>query len=248
MLLVVWIATLAAFIIFWWLKRNSRLKAGENYKDDENYKSMSTNKKITGIACILSFILFVIFLQSNSDKTDNKTNVTHNQKVEVVKEPTIYDETASILIIRLNSAASEKNFTLSKPQYYESGNNKYCTVVFRGSESNKLNLKLNQDDSVIYAEIICPSDNFDNGVMTGIIMSGLIISASANKDEFNQFLNQYANIDVQTAFLTLRELEHKLIDDEMIFYNAPIDNNVSNEVRNKMIKIKSGFQEWAKQK
>lgn len=53
------------------------------------------------------------------------------------------------------------------------------------------------------------------------------------------------NIDVQTAFLTLRDLEHKLIDDEMIFYNASIPSDVSSQNRDAMNKVRQGLQAWA---
>ena len=52
-----WIATLVAFIAFWWKKHKARLSAGENYADDENYKHISKIKKIIGIACIVSFVI-----------------------------------------------------------------------------------------------------------------------------------------------------------------------------------------------
>ena len=60
-------------------------------------------------------------------------------------------------------------------------------------------------------------------------------------------LNDLSNgsIDVQTAFLTLRDLEHKLIDDEMIFYNANVSNDVSSQNRDAMNKVRQGLQAWA---
>lgn len=51
--------TAGAFIFYWWKKRTARIKAGENYQEDENYKKISLHKRILGITCILSLFLFV---------------------------------------------------------------------------------------------------------------------------------------------------------------------------------------------
>ena len=51
--------TAGAFIVYWWKKRTARIKAGENYQEDENYKKISLHKRIIGITCILSFFLLV---------------------------------------------------------------------------------------------------------------------------------------------------------------------------------------------
>ncbi len=58
------------------------------------------------------------------------------------------------------------------------------------------------------------------------------------------FSNGY--IDAPTAFQTLRELEHRLIEDEMIFRNAAIPQEISSMYRSQMNSIKNNFAEWAK--
>ena len=61
-------------------------------------------------------------------------------------------------------------------------------------------------------------------------------------------LNNAANgsIDPQTVFQNLRELEHKLIDDEMIFQMADIPDEMSSDYGIKMNNIRQGFADWAK--
>ncbi len=61
-------------------------------------------------------------------------------------------------------------------------------------------------------------------------------------------LNSASNgsMDAQTAFQNLRELEHKLIDDEMIFQNATVPQEISQTHATKMNAIRQGFASWAK--
>lgn len=54
------------------------------------------------------------------------------------------------------------------------------------------------------------------------------------------------NMDAQTVFQNLRELEHKLIDDEMIFQMANIPKEMSSDYSIKMKNIRRGFSDWAK--
>lgn len=49
--------TLFLFVFYWWKKRKARLAAGEDYKNDEQYKKISGQKSLIGMICILSFIL-----------------------------------------------------------------------------------------------------------------------------------------------------------------------------------------------
>lgn len=53
-------------------------------------------------------------------------------------------------------------------------------------------------------------------------------------------------IDAQTVFQNLRELEHKLIDDEMIFQNATVPQEMSQTYSKKMNTIRQDFASWAK--
>ena len=53
-------------------------------------------------------------------------------------------------------------------------------------------------------------------------------------------------MDAQTVFQNLRELEHRLIDDEMIFQNATIPQEMSSSHATKMNAISQGFASWAK--
>ena len=49
--------TLILFVVYWWKKRKARPAAGEDYKNDEQYKKISGHKSLIGMICILSFIL-----------------------------------------------------------------------------------------------------------------------------------------------------------------------------------------------
>lgn len=49
--------TLIAFIVFWWKKRKARIAAGENYKEDSQYRHISKIKRIIGVVCVLSLVL-----------------------------------------------------------------------------------------------------------------------------------------------------------------------------------------------
>ena len=51
--------TAVAFIIYWWKKRCARIKAGDNYENDEKYKKLSRYKRNIGIICVSSFFLMV---------------------------------------------------------------------------------------------------------------------------------------------------------------------------------------------
>lgn len=53
-------------------------------------------------------------------------------------------------------------------------------------------------------------------------------------------------MDAQTVFQNLRELEHRLIDDEMIFQNATVPQEMSQTHATKMNAIRQGFASWAK--
>lgn len=48
--------TAVAFVVYWWKKRSARLKAGENYQDDENYKKISLQKRVIGAVFVASLI------------------------------------------------------------------------------------------------------------------------------------------------------------------------------------------------
>lgn len=66
--ILLWLASVIAFIIFWWKKRKARLAAGENYAEDENYQSKSKIKRIIGIVSIASFCLALLFSPNAEEK------------------------------------------------------------------------------------------------------------------------------------------------------------------------------------
>ena len=105
--------------------------------------------------------------------------------------------------------------------------------------------KRRQEETAKQARIVAEQNAFQN--WNAKIQQGI----EAVDDHWEQLwqytLNDLSNgsIDVQTAFLTLRDLEHKLIDDEMIFYNASVSNDVSSQNRDAMNKVRQGLQAWA---
>lgn len=52
------VATLIAFIVFWWKKRTARKNAGESYKDDVTYKKVSLIKRGLGVAWRVYYVSY----------------------------------------------------------------------------------------------------------------------------------------------------------------------------------------------
>ena len=54
--------TLPMFVVYWWKKRKARLAAGEGYKNDERYQTISGHKSLLGLICVVSFfgMLFAV--------------------------------------------------------------------------------------------------------------------------------------------------------------------------------------------
>ena len=48
--------TLLMFVVYWWKKRKARLAAGEGYKNDERYQTISGHKSLLGLVCVVSFL------------------------------------------------------------------------------------------------------------------------------------------------------------------------------------------------
>ncbi|MBR3050709.1 MAG: hypothetical protein IKG61_04585, partial [Selenomonadaceae bacterium] len=80
-----------------------------------------------------------------------------------------------------------------------------------------------------------------------------LYSGSEAVDEHWESLWQYTltsasngQMDAQTVFQNLRELEHNLIEDEMIFHNATIPEEMSETHAKTMNTIKQGLADWAR--
>ena len=84
LVVLIWVATMPAFIVFWWKKRKARLAAGENYADDENYKKFSKIKRATGIAYFVLPLLIVFF--ESASETENSNEPTKNISETVSKK------------------------------------------------------------------------------------------------------------------------------------------------------------------
>lgn len=112
---------------------------------------------------------------------------------ESQREETIFDGKAETLIGNLKVMAASGNFNLSEPKINNVNNEKYCTVNFGNSEENKLNLKLNADDSVINAEILAHND-YDSGKTAGMLLSGTLLSVGAEQSELEKFLKNYQSM------------------------------------------------------
>ena len=105
------------------------------------------------------------------------------------REAAIFDGKADALIGNLKLMAAHGNFNLSEPKI----NNSYCTVNFGDSEDNKINLKLNDDDSVINEEITAHND-YESGKMAGILLSGTLLGIGAEQAELENFLKTYQSV------------------------------------------------------
>ena len=114
-------------------------------------------------------------------------NVSENQR-----EETIFDNKAEALIGNLKLFAARGNFNLSEPKISNVDNQKFCTVNFGDSDKNIVNFKLNDDDSVINAEIIVnDANNYEFGKMAGLLLSGTLMSIGVEQEELQKFLTSY---------------------------------------------------------
>ena len=80
-----------------------------------------------------------------------------------------------------------------------------------------------------------------------------LYSGSNAVDEHWESLWQYTltdasngYMDAQTVFQNLRELEHNLVEDEMIFHNATVPQEMSGAHAKKMNDIKQGLADWVR--
>ena len=71
-----------AFIVYWRKKANARKAAGENYKSDPNYQSISKTKRIIGAVCVLSFI---IGSATSGPSSEEKARIAAEQQAKAEK-------------------------------------------------------------------------------------------------------------------------------------------------------------------
>ncbi len=70
----IWFVSLIAFIVYWRKKANARAKYGV---DSEEYRSVSTTKRIIGIVCLVAFFGIAFFAPKNAEKSgDNNQTKT----------------------------------------------------------------------------------------------------------------------------------------------------------------------------
>ena len=76
--------TAIAFIIYWWKKRKARLSAGENYRNDSDYKRISLQKRIIGIVCVVSTVLiaFTVPEMTPEERAEYAARQEAKQKAE----------------------------------------------------------------------------------------------------------------------------------------------------------------------
>lgn len=92
--------TLIAFIVFWWKKRKARIAAGENYKEDSQYRHISKIKRIIGVVCVLSIIL--CGLTANPEETAQRQaqkqaeQQAKDQADKAAKEQEIIEKVAAL--------------------------------------------------------------------------------------------------------------------------------------------------------
>lgn len=74
---LVFVVSLAAFIVFWWKKRKARLAAGDNYEQDAAYQKISRQKCWSGIVCIVSLVLGVVsnYISDGAETIDGIKNL-----------------------------------------------------------------------------------------------------------------------------------------------------------------------------
>lgn len=218
---VVWAFAIIAGIYF--LARFIEKKIKK--QDSSDYK-----KKI-GITFAIGIVSFFIFIATapNSDSTQNENKkAVSNEKIsqdKKVSEEKISQEKK--LAEEKAAAEKQKAEELKKQQEQQA-------ALERQQQEQASQQARKAAEKVAF-------QNWDAKIQQGIS------SVDSHWEELWQYtLTNLSNgiIDVQTAFLTLRDLEHKLIDDEMIFLNASIPEEISAANREDMNKIKQGLQAW----
>ena len=127
--------TAVAFIIYWWKKRKARLSAGENYRNDSDYKKISLQKRIIGIVCVVSTLLitFTVPEMTPEERAEYAARQEAKQKAEeerLAAEKKLAEEKATAAKqqqqakdVVINQKESEKQETIeTKPPEGEDKN------------------------------------------------------------------------------------------------------------------------------
>ena len=88
--------TLIAFIVFWWKKRKARIAAGENYKEDSQYRHISKIKRIIGVVCVLSIILSGLTGDPEEAARIRAEQQAKDQANQAAKEQEIIEKVAAL--------------------------------------------------------------------------------------------------------------------------------------------------------
>ena len=192
-------------------------------------------KKVLAVVCV--FILWVMagndFFSPNKDKVEKRREEIRQEQAERerrAEEERKYRETPEYKAAKEaeQKAAEEKRLAEQKAAEEK----KVQEEAERGVRQREL----------IQAEKYAFQD-----------WKAKLYSGSEAVDEHWESLWQYTltsasngQMDAQTVFQNLRELEHNLIEDEMIFVNATVPQEMSEAHAQKMNAVKQGLAQWVR--
>lgn len=181
---------------------------------------------------IASVIATVVTLVGFNVTRSPEQIAAHNEKVEAERKATEEKKLAD------EKAAEEKRLAEQK-----TAEQKAQEEARKQAEREAVEERRRQEQA---AQIVAEQDAFQN--WESKINAGISAVDDHWENLWQYTLNSASNgaMDAQTVFQNLRELEHKLIDDEMIFQNATVPQEMSQSHATKMNAIRQGFASWAK--
>lgn len=150
-----WLVSLIAFIVYWRKKVGAKKSAGENYKDDENYKNVSRTKRIIGLVCIASFVILgVINSDSASSNSSSHSSPNTSNSKQVQESPKNYVEADIDVLLddaKNNAAKANRNY---KGKYVKIVNGSVFNI-----ESNARYVSLEGSDQFTLLHVQCYPKN-----------------------------------------------------------------------------------------
>lgn len=192
------VATLIAFIVFWWKKRTARKNAGESYKDDATYKKFSLIKRGLGVACVLSFVLMVVTVPKTekSDTSDGETATT------VAEEAT-------------PSEAADSNLGFTSDDLIDGYNESIDNIGKQNSRTyNELKIDKNkvQNNSITLVDTATISWHENDGIVDAVTAVMKIPSSKAQIYEMALLATLTRNTDTLQQFLKKTKIEEQRIE------------------------------------
>lgn len=189
------VATLIAFIVFWWKKRTARKNAGESYKDDVTYKKVSLIKRGLGVACVLCFVLMIATLP----KTE-KSNSSGAEPAATIAEQT---------------TSADNNLGFTSDNLINGYNESIDNIGKKNSRTyNELKIDKNkvQNNSITLVDTATISWHENDGIVDAVTAVMKISSSKAQIYEMALLATLIRNTDTLQQFLNKTKSEEKRIE------------------------------------